>query len=182
MHCRKSIAITVAVATLLGGVLSAHAEELKIAITQASAGDARKYQPLLAYLAKQGVDAKFVSTPDYSSSAKLFSTGGVDAMFGGSGIAGTMIMKNLADPLVRPVTNSGSSSYHAVVVAPKGGVAFTGNAAYFSGKRVIFAPLASAGEFYFYSLGPSTAKEILKAANHGAAMDGVGRGSPISPS
>jgi ABC-type phosphate/phosphonate transport system substrate-binding protein len=176
MNCRKSIAITVAVATILGGALSARSEELKIAIIQAQAGDARKYQPLLDYLAKNGVAAKFISTADYPSSAKLFSAGGVDAMFGGSGISGAMIMKNLADPLVRPVSNSGSSTYHAVVVAPKGGAAFSGDASYFNGKRVIFAPLATAGEFYFRSLGTSSPKETLKAANHGAAMDGIGRG------
>jgi len=174
----KKIALALVAALVLLGVtrLQAAAEELKIAITQAQAGDARKYQPLLDYLAKKGVPAKFISTQDYPSSAKLFSTGGVDAMFGGSGISGAMIMKKYADPLVRPVTNSGSSTYHGVIIAPKGAPAFAGDAAYFNGKRVIFAPLATAGEFYFRSLGASSPKEILKAANHGAAMDGIGRG------
>lgn len=175
----KRITLAVLAALVLVGVTGAQAaaEELKIAITQAQAGDARKYQPLLDYLAKKGIPAKFVSTPDYPSSAKLFSGGGVDAMFGGSGISGTMILKGLADPLVRPVGTNGSSTYHAVIVVPKGSGTFTGDPSFFNGKRVIFAPLATAGEFYFRALGPSSPKQELKAANHGAAMDGIGRGT-----
>jgi ABC-type phosphate/phosphonate transport system substrate-binding protein len=63
-----------------------------------------------------------------------------------------------------------------VVIAPKGSPRFDGTAGYFKGKRVIFAALASAGEFYFRSLGPSQAGAILKAASHGAALDALGRG------
>jgi len=152
------------------------AGELRIALTQAQAGDARKYQPLLDYLLKKGVAATFVTAQDYQQAAELFSKGAVDAMFSGSGIAGTLIIKELADPLVRPVSADGVSTYSAAVIAPKGGPLFNGSADYFTGKRVIFSPLASAGEFYFHSLGPSRAREILKAANHGAALDALSRG------
>jgi ABC-type phosphate/phosphonate transport system substrate-binding protein len=161
------------VTTVAGTV---HAADLKIAIMQAQAGDARKFQPLLDYLNKKGVPASFVTAQDYSSAADMFAKGAVDAMFSGSGIAGTMIIKGLATPLVRPVGSDGVSTYSAVVIAPKGNPKFTGDAGYFNGKRVIFSPLASAGEFYFHSLGPSKPAEIMKAASHGAAIDALSRG------
>lgn len=151
--------------------------DVKIALHQAQAGDARKYQPLLNYLSKKGVSAVFQTAPDYEAAMDMFAKGSVDAMFGGSGIAGTMIIKGLADPVVRPVGQDGVSTYNAVVVAPKGSPKFTGSADYFGGKKVIFSPLASAGEFYYRSLGPSKAKEIMKAANHGAALDALARGA-----
>jgi ABC-type phosphate/phosphonate transport system substrate-binding protein len=154
----------------------ARAADLRIAIVQAQAGEARKYQPLVAYLATKGVKATFVAAPDYRGAADMFARGGVDAMFGGSGIAGTMILKGLAAPVALPVMTNGASTYHAVVVAPKGSPAFTGQPGYFDGKRVIFAALASAGEFFFHSVGPSKAAAKLKAASHGAAIDALARG------
>jgi ABC-type phosphate/phosphonate transport system substrate-binding protein len=152
------------------------AAEIKIAITQAQAGDARKFQPLLDYFGKNGIAASFTTTQNYQSAADLFASGAVNAMFSGSGIAGTMIIKELADPVARPVSTDGVSTYAAVVIAPKGSPRFAGSPDYFNGKRVIFTPLASAGEFYFHSLGSSRPKEILKAASHGAAVDALSRG------
>jgi ABC-type phosphate/phosphonate transport system substrate-binding protein len=155
---------------------TARAAELRVGIQQAQAGEARKYQGLLDYLARRGVAAKFVTLPDYQSAGVMFGGGSLDAMFGGSGITCTMILKGVADPLVRPIAADGPSTYSAVVVAPKGTKRFDGTAAWFAGKRVIFAPLASAGEFYFRSLGPSRAAELLRAASHGAAIDALARG------
>lgn len=177
MNARKVLAsgITVLAAfSLLAG--TAPAAELKIAIMQAQAGEARTFQPLLDYFAKKGVSASFVTAQDYPAAAEMFAKGAVDAMFSGSGIAGTMIIKGLASPLVRPVSTSGISTYSAVVIAPNGSPKFTGNASYFDGKRVIFSSLASAGEFYFHSVGPSKPAQIMKAASHGAAIDALGRG------
>lgn len=154
----------------------ARAAELRIVITQSQAGDARKYQPLLAYLAKKGVAAAFVTAPDNRAAADLFAAGKVDAMFSGSGIACTLFLKGLAEPLLRSVGVDGHSTYSAVVVAPKGSARFDGAARYFDGKRVIFTSLASAGELYFRSLGPSKPAAILKAASHGAAIDALSRG------
>lgn len=133
---------------------AARAADLRIAIVQAQAGDARKYQPLLDYLAAQGVSASFVAAPDYRTAADMFASGSVGAMFGGSGISGTMIIKGVATPVVQAVGADGTSTYHAVVIAPKGSAPFTGSGEYFEGKRVIFSALASAGEFYFRSLVP----------------------------
>lgn len=152
------------------------AAEIKIAITQAQAGEARKFQPLLDYFGKNGIAASFTTTQNYQSAADLFASGAVNAMFSGSGIAGTMIIKELADPVARPVSTDGVSTYAAVVIAPKGSPRFAGSADYFNGKRVIFTPLASAGEFYFHSLGASRPKGLLKAASHGAAVDALSRG------
>lgn len=156
--------------------MSAAAADLKIALMQAQAGDARKFQPLLDYLSKKGVAASFITAQDYPAAADMFAKGAVDAMFSGSGIAGSMIIKGLASPLVRPVGMDGVSTYSADVIAPKGSPKFAGTAAYFNGKRVIYTPLASAGEFYFQSLGASNPAERMKAASHGAAIDALSRG------
>jgi ABC-type phosphate/phosphonate transport system substrate-binding protein len=166
-------------AASLAAALSAQAAaaaDLRIAITQAQAGDARKYQPLLEYLAAKGIAASFVTAPDYRAAADMFAQGKVDATFSGSGISGTMMIKGLADPLVRGVAADGVATYSAVVIAPKGSARFDGAPSYFDGKRVIFAALASAGEFYFRSVGPSKPAATLKAASHGAAIDALARG------
>jgi len=168
----------VAVALLAAPFLAqvARAAELRIVITQAQAGDARKYQALLAYLAKEGIPAAFVTAPDNRAAADFFASSQADAMFSGSGIAGTLFIKGLAAPLVRPVGVDGVSTYSAVVVAQKGSPRFDGAGRYFDGKRVILAALASAGEFYFRSVGPSKPAAVLKAASHGAAIDALSRG------
>lgn len=152
------------------------AADIKIGIMQAQAGDARKYQPLLDYLSKKGLAASFVTANTYPAAADMFAKGQVDAMFSGSGIAGAMIIKDVAEPLVRPVNQDGTSTYSAVVIVKKGGPKFTGSGNYFAGKRVIFTSLASSGEFYYRSLGASKAKELMQAASHGAALDAVSRG------
>ncbi len=177
MFQRKALMVCITLLAALSMTAGAAlAAEIKIGITQAQAGDARKYQPLLDYFAKNGIQAKFVTAPDYPGAAEMFAKGAVDAMFSGSGIAGTMIIKGLAAPVARPLSNEGTSTYSAVVIAPKGGPKFTGSGEYFNGKKVIFASLASAGEFYFRSVGASNPKEIMKASSHGAALDALGRG------
>jgi ABC-type phosphate/phosphonate transport system substrate-binding protein len=152
------------------------AADVKIGIMQAQAGDARKYQPLLDYLSKKGLAASFVTANTYPAAADMFAKGQVDAMFSGSGIAGAMIIKEVAEPLVRPVNQDGTSTYSAAIVVKKGGAKFNGSNDYFAGKKVIFTSLASSGEFYYRSLGPSKAKELMQAASHGAALDAVSRG------
>ena len=171
----KRVLAAVFLAVLSFGA-AAYGADLKIGIMQAQAGDAKKYQPLLDYLAQKGVPASFVTAGTYPAAADMFSKGQVDAMFSGSGIAGTMIIKGVADPLVRPVNQDGTSTYSAVVIVKKGGAKFTPSNDYFTGKRVIFTSLASSGEFYFRSLGASKAKELMQAASHGAALDALSRG------
>ena len=175
MNFTRRIAAAALTATLALPAV-AHAAELRIGIMQAQAGDAKKYQPLLQYLTAKGVAASFVTAPDYRAAADLFAAGKLDAMFSGSGIAGTMMIKGLADPVARPVGDDGVSTYSAVVIAPSGAPKFDGSASYFDGKRVIFTALASAGEFYFHSPGSSKPASILKAASHGAALDALARG------
>jgi ABC-type phosphate/phosphonate transport system substrate-binding protein len=155
-----------------------HAADFKIAIMQDKAGAARKFKPLLAYMAGKGVNASFVAAKDYSAAANMFSKGNVDAMFSGSGVAGSMIIKGLAYPVVRPVSKDGTSTYWAVVLAPKGSAKYDGKADYFRGKKVTFAGLASSGEFFFRSVPGATkvGARMMKAASHGAAMDVLNRG------
>jgi ABC-type phosphate/phosphonate transport system substrate-binding protein len=105
----------------------------------------------------------------------MFAGGQVDAMFSGSGIAGSMIIKELSEPEVRPVGKDGHSTYWAVVIAPKGAPKFMGSAEYFKGKRVVLTSLASAGEFYFRSLpgASSSGAQVIKAISHGAALNAL---------
>jgi len=158
---------------LLPGIASA--EMFRIAIMQDQSGVAQKYKTLMDYLATKGIEANLVSAKDYKSAAEMFSHGGVDAMFSGSGVAGAMIIKELATPLVRPVSNDGFSTYWAVVIAPKGSPTFSGSIDYFKGKKVLLTALASSGEFYFRSLAGSAQSDaaLLKAASHGAAIDAL---------
>ncbi len=164
---------------LLGLVLPgiAKAEKFRIAIMQDQGGIAQKYTPLMDYLASKGIEASLISAKDYKSAAEMFSHGGVDAMFSGSGVAGALIIKELGTPLVRPVGKDGYSTYWAVVIAPKGSPKFSGSVDYFSGKKVLVTALASSGEFYFRSLAGSAKSNttLLKAASHGAALDALNR-------
>src|SRR3990172_308636 len=82
----------------------AQAAEFKIAIMQDDKGAAEAFQPLIVYMKKKGVDIALVGTPNYPAAAKMFAAGQADAMFSGSGIAGTLIIKDLATPLVRPLS------------------------------------------------------------------------------
>lgn len=176
MRPSTRLSVAAALAALLTLPSLARAAELRIGLTQAQAGEARKFKPLVEYLGSKGVSASFVTAPDYRAAADLFASGKVDAMFGGSGVTGTLIIKGLARPVLRPMSLDGVSTYAAVVVAPAGAAPFDGTARYFDGKRVIYAPIATAGEFFFRALGPSRPAAALKAASHGAALDALGRG------
>jgi ABC-type phosphate/phosphonate transport system substrate-binding protein len=154
------------------------AEVFKIAIMQDQTGAAKKFQPLLDYLSQKGVAASFVAASSYVSAAGMFKNGEVDGMFSGSGVAGAMIIKELAVPVVRPVDKDGYSTYWAVIIAPKAAKKFTGSALYFAEKRVMVTSLASSGEFYFRSLPDARQSKamLLKATSHGAAIEALGRG------
>jgi len=146
---------------------------------QEQKGAAAKFRPLLNYLIKKGVKASFVAAKTYPQAANMFAKGKVDGMFSGSGIAGCMIIKGLAYPVVRPVSNGGWSTYWAVALAPKGSDRFTQNADYFHNKRVIFCGLASSGEFFYRAVKGDNNIEVktLNAASHGAAIDALDRGA-----
>ena len=146
---------------------------------QEQKGAAAKFRPLLNYLIKKGVKASFVAAKTYPQAAKMFAKGKVDGMFSGSGIAGCMIIKGLAYPVVRPESKEGWSTYWAVVLAPKGSDRFAQNADYFHNKRVIFCGLASSGEFFYRAVKGDKKIEVktLNAASHGAAVDALDRGT-----
>lgn len=161
-------------------LLSAYARAagFRIVIMQDDKGAAEKYRPLLTYLQKKGVDVSLVGAPNYTTAAKMFAAGEADAMFSGSGVAGTLIIKGLAVPSVRPESAEGYSTYWADIIAPKGSAKFTGSAGYFSGKKVILTALASSGEFYYYSIPKirDVNAHVMIAASHGAALDVLARG------
>lgn len=157
---------------------AASAEQFRIAIMQDQSGAAQKFIPLLDYLKKKGVDATFVTAPDYPAAAGMFAIGSVDGMFSGSGVAGFMILKDLAIPTVRPVNKEGHSTYWAVILAKKGSPKFNGSASYFTGKKVVFTSLSSSGDFYFHSLpGAEQVKATeIKVASHGDAIEMLNEG------
>ena len=162
--------------TLFAGLVQA--EQFKIAIMQDKKGSAAKYKPLVAYMKNKGIDVEFVGTPSYPAAAKMFSAGKADAMFSGSGVAGSMIIKDVSYPAVRPLGKDGTSTYWALIVAPKGSPKYLGSTDYFSGKKVLFCSLASSGEFYFRSIGGhNSAKKMMKAKSHGAAIDALSKGA-----
>ena len=174
----RSPALRILAVLLLCGYAFGASAEIKIGIMQAQKGDAQKFKPLVDYLKSRDVDSSLIAAPTYADAARMFSSGQIDAMFSGSGIAGTMMIKDLAKPMLRPVGIDGNSTYWAVVVAQKGAPVFATDAAYFNGKRVIFSALASSGEIYYQSL-PGIHKlsnvMVMKAASHGAALDTLSR-------
>lgn len=158
-----------AMAILFGLTQSAHAATFKIGIMQDKPGAAQKYAPMVAFFKSKGIDVKLQGYRSYVDAAQKFADGKVDAMVAGSGVAGSMMIKGVAYPIVRPVGNDGTSTYWAVVLAPKGSPPFTGDPSYFKGKSIICSSLASSGEFFARSiLGPK--RELLRAASHGVAI------------
>lgn len=149
--------------------VQADSETFHIGIMQDKPGAAQKYAPMLAYFKSKGIPAKLQGYRSYVDAAVKFEKGNVDAMVAGSGVAGSMIIKDVAYPIVRPVGNDGFSTYWAVVLAPKGSPQFTGDPGFFKGKTIICSSLASSGEFFARSiLGPK--RELLRAASHGVAI------------
>lgn len=174
----RFLILSLSLSLMLITAASASAEHMRIAIMQDNQGEAQKYAPLIEYFKTKGIDITFTGAPNYPAAAKLFAAGDVDAMFSGSAVAGVMIIKEVAIPVARPVDTEGHSTYWAVVLARKGSPKFTGKSAYFRDKKVMCAALASSGEFYFRSLPGSSSvnSKILKAASHGAAIDGLSKG------
>jgi len=175
---RKIVSLLVlAMAFLVLANVSARAQEHKfsIGLMQSQGGEAAKYAPLVDYLKAKGVEVSLKGYSNYTDAAMKFANGEVDAMFSGSGVAGAMIIKDLAVPILRPVTKEGWSTYWAVIVAPKGSPKFTGDPKYFDGKKIICSALASSGEFYARSiLGKD--RELMEAASHGAALSALEKG------
>jgi len=174
----KSSLIAV-LAVLLVGLMCGfvHAKSFRIIIMQDNKGVAEKFTPLLGYLKKNDFSADFVTAPNYAAAAKMFANGEGDAMFSSSGVAGTLIIKELAVPLVRGVSKEGVSTYHAVILARRGGAKFLGTSDFFKGKRVIFTSLASAGEFYYQSFADikNIKSTVEIASSHGGSIDALSR-------
>lgn len=178
MNTFRIIAVLLFFTGLTGQGLAAD-RELTVVIMQDDRGAAERYRSLKEYLGKKGVPIRFIAAPNYTAAATMFSEGKGDAMFSGSAVAGIMMLKELADPLVRQVSSRGISKYNTVVVAKKGDAAAADNFSIFNGKRVIFNALASAGEIYFRSLPQAATKGAipLSTTSHGAALDALSRGA-----
>jgi len=110
----------IALMTCLCFICASVAADPGIAIMQDQTGVAQKYRPLIEYLGEKGIESSLVAAKEYPATAAFFAGGGVDAMFSGSGIASTMIIKELAAREMRPVDRQGHSTYWAVIITPKG--------------------------------------------------------------
>ena len=163
------ITVLMIVAVLFGFTQFIHAETFKLGIMQDKPGAAEKYAPMLKFFKSKGIDVKLQGYRNYVDAAVKFEKGNVDAMIAGSGVAGSMIIKGVAYPIVRPVGDDGTSTYWAVVLAPKGSAQFNGDPAYFEGKSIICSSLASSGEFFARSI-LGTKRELLRAGSHGVAI------------
>lgn len=143
-----------------------------------------KYKALGDYIktkssAINGVDIKIAKS--YPDAVKLFQSGQVDGMFSGSFVASILLQRNLADPLVRPVSKNGATTYKALVAAPRGTAVFQGISD-FKGKKVAYCSLASSGEIFartFLSPGekPEDYYTVVKAKSHSAALNAVQSGA-----
>jgi len=158
---------------------TAFADKLRIAVMQDEKNSAENFKLLAEYLKGKGIEVSLIYAENYPFAAKMFSTGIVDAMFSSSGVAAVMMMKDLAVPAVRHIHKDGTSTYKAVIIAPKNSPKYTETADYFKNKKVVFTPLASAGEFYFYSIqGIASVNAIpVKAVSHDAAIGLLAQGA-----
>lgn len=178
---RKSLCTTILLimfALIGSGMNSATAGVFKVGIMQAKTGAAKKYESLETYLKKENIDVQFIPFNSYQEAAQLFAKGDVDGMFSGSGVAGTLILKELVKPLLRPVDKQGRSTYWAVVLGRKGEKPFTGDAGYFLNKRVAFSALASSGEFFYQSLPGinNVGAQPSIVGNHQTAIEKLNKG------
>ena len=151
------------------------ADSLKIGIMQDKRGMAERFAPLVKYFKSRGIDIRLVGFHSYRNAAEKFRDGKIDAMFAGSGVAGTMIIKGLAYPLVRPLSIGGWSTYWAVVLVRKSNKDFKMTPEYWRSKRVICSALASSGEFFCRAFLGKGAK-LLIAGNHGNAISALAKG------
>jgi ABC-type phosphate/phosphonate transport system substrate-binding protein len=159
-------------------VVPVGAQEFRIGIMQDQKGSAEKYAALEQYLKGFGIEVRLLEASSYAVAARMFTDGQVDGMFSGSGVAGSMMIKEIAYPLLRPVSKQGHSTYWAVVLTRKGAPNFTATADYFRGKKVIYCALASSGEFFFRSInGANQAASVLfTAPSHGEAISALAEG------
>lgn len=169
--------VLIAALACCSGALAA-ADQFRILVMQAQKGDAAKYAPLAEYLTAKGIAGVAIEgAPGYAAAAQKFSAGEAEAMVAGSAVAGVLIIKELAEPVARPVSAAGVSTYRAVVVARTGAKPWDGKADYFAGKTVTCCALASSGEFFLRATlaGSAVKVEPAIAKSHGAAIEAVAR-------
>jgi len=181
---RRSIFRVWAILLLLGvsalwEPAAASARDLfRLALMQSQRHAAARFGPLQEYLRRNGIEVEIVLTEDYPAAARLFAAGGVDGMFSGSAVAGSMILKGIAYPLLRPLSRSGVSHYWALVLARRGASPYVPSADYFRRKRVSCCALASAGEIYLRSIpgAAESARSLILTESHEAALVVLERG------
>ena len=122
-----------------------------------------KYKALAEYLKLKIPEIEYINlqiASDYPNAVELFKSGKADGMISGSFVAAVLIKKDLAVPVVRPVSTKGFSSYKAIIVAKKGTKKFKGIED-FKDKKVAYIELASAGEVFVRSLLAGKSPESL---------------------
>lgn len=152
-----------------------HSDTLKIGIMQDMPNIAGYYRPLINFFKTKKINIKLVGYAHYNDAAIKFQNGDVDLMFAGSGVAGCMIIKKLAYPLLRPVHVNSLSTYSTVILAPKDSPKFHEDWSYFTGKKITCCSLASSGEFFVRSYIKEIG-ELKIAASHDDAIRSLSRG------
>lgn len=174
----RSVTVSFVFLLLLAGPALSFAQPFRIALLESEEGASEKYLPLVKYLKKKGIDASFVPAKNYIHVSKMFESDQADGMFSSASIAGVLIIKDVALPVVRPVTRHGWSTSWAVVVGAKGSPKFEENAAYFNGKNVAFTSFDLSGDFFYRAIQgiADSDVKVVTEESHVEAVEAISRG------
>lgn len=161
---KRKIALLLALLVSLACTTATAGETIRFAVMASDdqTAERQRYAALSSYIAARddGIDEiELKVADDYADAVRLFESGEVDGMFAGSFVAAVFIRKGIAKPLMRPLLQSGVSTYRALVITRKGYAHFS-DIEDLRGKTVSYCALASAGEVFARSLlAPGTKPE-----------------------
>jgi ABC-type phosphate/phosphonate transport system substrate-binding protein len=151
------------------------AKEFRLGIMYDNPVVAKKYYTLANYIKANGLDTTIHKFTRYNHAIKAFSDHKLDAMISGSGVAGILILKDIAYPILRPLNVQGWSTYRAVIISHKGSKKYNKRSAFFNNKSVAATELASSGEFFIKSINNSSLT-MLPVGSHLLALRSLARG------
>jgi ABC-type phosphate/phosphonate transport system substrate-binding protein len=185
------LALLIAIALMVSSPVAQAKDNLTLVlmVSEDPIKEAPKYEALSLYIRGKSEKIggiKLEVARDYPEAAQLFRSGKVQGMFSGSFVAGVLIKKGLAKPLVRPEFASGVSTYKALVIAKKGTPAFKGISDFTAPpgvkrKIIAYCAIASSGEVYVRSLLPPGSRpddlfSPFVCPSHEAALQAVNSG------
>lgn len=178
----RKVALLLALLASLSCTTATAGETLRLVImaSEDQAVEGRRYAVLSRYIASRSDEIDNIElkvAADYGHAVRLFQSGDVDGMIAGSFVAAVFIRKGIATPVMRPLLESGVSTYRALIITRKGFAPFH-EIEDLRGKTVAYCALATAGEIFVRSLlGAGTKPEDyftpVIASSHGAAIKAV---------